>query len=199
MSADVDSVVMTFATPRGPQKQTLLITADNTKLYIAVDGPIDASKTAKELAEAAEQEKTERKTALAAAAKALPARGNPDAKVTERSRTDDKLIVEAAAKEMTVPQLAERVTRNYMDALAARGIFDDVRPGLVGLAHRDGVGQFEEREQFRARLACPAADLDGFDLLGSDDHPLVVEERLNAFLPPASSTYCLTITAGSSG
>lgn len=82
LGADTDVVTMTIQTPRGENKQTLIVSADNTKLYIAMEGPLDVSRSKEELAAAKSKEKVERAAELAAAVEGLPMRGNPKAKVT---------------------------------------------------------------------------------------------------------------------
>ena len=78
----VDEVVMTFQTPRGEQKQTMLVLTDNTSLYMTMEGPVDVSKDASQLKAAKEKEREDRQQELAKAVEGKPIRGSAEAKVT---------------------------------------------------------------------------------------------------------------------
>ncbi|OGR08360.1 MAG: hypothetical protein A2341_25180 [Deltaproteobacteria bacterium RIFOXYB12_FULL_58_9] len=82
VSPKFDSVKMKLMTPRGPQEQILLVTTTNDALYIVMDGPIDATKSKDEIAAAKEKQNKEKRAALDAGIKGLPAKGKADAKVT---------------------------------------------------------------------------------------------------------------------
>ncbi len=73
----------------GQQTQNFLITDDNTELYLIAAPPIDASRTADDMAaalaereDAARMETSERAKTLDAAIAGMPVRGNPDGPVT---------------------------------------------------------------------------------------------------------------------
>jgi len=52
----IDEVEMTLTTPRGEQKQLMLVTADNKLLYMVMDKPVDISKSVVELKAAQSKE-----------------------------------------------------------------------------------------------------------------------------------------------
>lgn len=82
IAGGIDEVEMTLTTPRGEQKQLMLVTADNKLLYMVMDKPVDISKSVAELKAAQSKEQDQRKTDLAQAIKDMPARGPADAPVT---------------------------------------------------------------------------------------------------------------------
>ncbi len=84
----LDRGVFTVQTPRGPQPQNFLVSADDTQLYM-ISEPFDVSKSKADIdSELAEESKAKAEAAanrseeLAAAVAGLPLKGNPDAKVT---------------------------------------------------------------------------------------------------------------------
>ncbi len=84
----LDQGSFTIQTPRGPQPQKFLVSADDTRLYM-VSEPFDVSKSKADIDAQLTQETAAKAEAaanrsqeLAAAVAGLPVRGNPDAKVT---------------------------------------------------------------------------------------------------------------------
>jgi len=78
----MDEVVLTLTAPQGTQNQKVLVTADDKSAYIVLEGPIDISKNAQQLAEDKAKQVSDRKDELTKVASGHPVRGNPNAKVT---------------------------------------------------------------------------------------------------------------------
>ncbi len=82
LTPGMDEVTLSLNTPRGEQKNQLLVTTDDKTAYIVMEGPIDVSKDAKQLAADEQQKKSDRQGALTQVTQGKPERGNPNAKVT---------------------------------------------------------------------------------------------------------------------
>ncbi|MFH1811225.1 MAG: thioredoxin domain-containing protein [Pseudomonadota bacterium] len=78
----MDQVEMNINTPRGPQKQLLLLTPDDKALYMVVEGPIDVSRSPADLASENAKKRAEKQAALAGLIQGQPVRGKADAPVT---------------------------------------------------------------------------------------------------------------------
>lgn len=85
----LDQGSFTMASPQGNRTQNFLVSKDDTKLFLISGDPIDVSKSKSEIdaavaereAEAAEAAR-DRRAELDSAVEGLPARGNPNAKIT---------------------------------------------------------------------------------------------------------------------
>lgn len=80
--AGMQETEMTVSTPRGPQRDKLLVSADDKAVYIVMIGPVDATKSLAAIKSEQKKKNEERDQQIAKGIAGLPVRGNPVASVT---------------------------------------------------------------------------------------------------------------------